>query len=366
MLMTAKPLNRAPSVASAVFLGLILALAPAPARADHPSVGLGSGVAGPIITIPASTLPAGKWAASARVEWISFRTFSDSQLVRFAENGVEAHSTASVASPSLSVAYSVTRTFTLGARLPYVARRDIREGHLEGTIGEVHHHGDSRGVGDLTVMGEFLVWEQERAKIAVITGVKAPTGRTTVGGADRLEAEHQPGSGSWDWLEGICWSGRVAFGSIDANMLTTFASQGAQETNLGTLFTYNASISAKVAGGHTHSHGAGAEGLGGESGTHPGGANPAGSEIGHDDHHHGGVGADLILELNGEARTRQKIAGVRDPNSGGNLVYLSPGVRFGPEQWSASFSFGVPILQNLNGTQHETDWRMLVGVGTSF
>ncbi|MGE5179708.1 MAG: hypothetical protein ACM3PF_11480 [Bacteroidota bacterium] len=339
MLMTAKPLNRAPSVVSAVFLGLILVLAPAPARADHPSVGLGSGVAGPIITIPASTLPAGKWAASARVEWISFRTFSDSQLVRFAENGIEAHSTASVASPSLSVAYGVTRTFTLGARLPYVARRDVREGHLEGTIGEVHHHGDSRGVGDLTVMGEFLVWEQERAKIAVITGVKAPTGRTTAGGADRLETEHQPGSGSWDWLEGICWSGQVGFGSIDANMLTTFASQGAQETNLGTLFTYNASISAKVAGGHTHSHGPGAE---------------------------GGVGADLILELNGEARTRQKIAGVRDPNSGGNLVYLSPGVRFGPEQWSASFSFGVPILQNLNGTQHETDWRILVGVGTSF
>jgi outer membrane putative beta-barrel porin/alpha-amylase len=349
MLETAKRLPllaSAASVASAVLLGLIPILAPVSARADHPSVGLGSGVAGPIITIPASTLPAGKWAVSARLEWISFHTFSDSQLVRFAENGVEAHSTASVTSPSLSVAYGVTRTFTLGARLPYVARRDIREGHLEGTIGEVHHHGDSRGVGDLTVMGEFLVWEQERAKIAVITGVKAPTGRTTVGGADRLETEHQPGSGSWDWLEGISWSGRVPFGSIDANMLTTFASQGAQETNLGTLFTYNASIAAKVAGGHEHHH----EGVEGGPGVK----------------HHDGVGADLILELNGEARTRQKIAGVRDPNSGGNLVYLSPGVRFGPERWSASFSFGVPILQNLNGTQHETDWRMLVGFGTSF
>ena len=361
MLRNAKPRDRA--LASAVSLAWILVLAPAPARADHPSVGLGSGVAGPIITIPASTLPAGKWAASARLEWISFHTFSDSQLVRFAENGIEAHSTASVTSPSLSVAYGVTRTFTLGARLPYVVRRDIREGHLEGTIGEVHHHGDSRGVGDLTVMGEFLVWEQERAKIAVITGVKAPTGRTTVGGADRLETEHQPGSGSWDWLEGICWSGRVPFGSIDANMLTTFASQGAQETNLGTLFTYNASISAKVAGGHEHHH-EGAEGGPREEsgGQGPGGAN-GGAEAGR---HHHGVGADLILELNGEARSRQKIAGVRDPNSGGNLVYLSPGVRFGPERWSASFSFGVPILQNLNGTQHETDWRMLAGVGTSF
>lgn len=336
-------------IAVSIALCLLAAALPAPARADHPSVGLGSGVAGPIVTIPAATLPAGKWTASFRVEWITFKTFSDSELVLLAENGTEAHSTKNVVSPSLSVAHGVTPTLTVGARLPYVTRRDIREGHLEGTTAEAHHHGDSRGIGDLTVLGEFLVWSRPSAKIALLTGIKAPTGRTTAGGDERLETEHQPGSGSWDFLEGIAWSARLPFGSFDANLLATFASEGAMETNLGTLLNYNAALSGKISGGVEHPH---AEGERARPHVHRHG----------EDH----VGADVILELNGESRSKVKIGGVEDPNSGGNLMYLSPGLRFGSQRWSVSTSVGFPLFQDVNGTQHETDWRLLAGFGMSF
>lgn len=322
------------------------ALAPRAVRADHPAVGLGSGVAGPVITIPADVLPAGKWAASGRVELISFHTFSDSELVRLAEGGVEAHSTRNVASPSLAVAYGVSRTFTAAARLPYLVRQDIREGHVEGTTAVAHHHGDSRGVGDLTLTGQFLVWERERFKVAALTGVKAPTGRTHVADAEgeRLETEHQPGSGSFDFLEGISGSARVPFGSLDANLLLVLATHGAQETTLGNLLHYNVAVSTKVAGAHEHHHAPGA----------PPHRDPA------------VVGADLILELNGESRAKERIGGITDPNSGGNLIYLSPGVRFGPPSWSVSISAGFPIVQDVNGTQHETDMRLLAGLGVSF
>jgi hypothetical protein len=38
-----------------------------------------------------------------------------------------------------------------------------------------------------------------------------------------------------------------------------------------------------------------------------------------------GPALDLVLELNGEWHDHQRIAGVNDPNSGGNVVFLSPG-----------------------------------------
>src|SRR5512132_2214001 len=107
---------------AALALALFSILAPGLASADHPAVGLGSGIAGPIVTIPAAMLPAGTWAASVRIEQISFHTFSDSELVRLAEAGTEVHSTRNVTSPSLSVAYGVKRNFTASARLPYVVR----------------------------------------------------------------------------------------------------------------------------------------------------------------------------------------------------------------------------------------------------
>lgn len=343
----ATPLRRSVLDAAWALCALLAAiLAPSIARADHPAVGFGSGIAGPIITIPAYTLPAGKWAASARVEHISFRTFSDSDLVALAAKGTDAHSTRNVTGPSVSVAYGVTPTFTLAARLPYVVRQDIREGHLEGTTAVAHHHGDSRGFGDIALTGQFLVLDRERAKVAALTGLKTPTGRTGVTDAEgeRLETEHQPGSGSFDFMEGVSGSARVPFGSLDANLLLVLATHGAQETTLGNLVNYNVAVSTKVSGAHEHHH---------APGTPP--------------HHDPSVvGADLILELNGESRAKERIGGITNPNSGGNLIYLSPGVRFGHESWSFSLSAGFPIAQDVNGTQHETDWRMLGGFGMSF
>lgn len=332
-----------------VFAG-IAASAARPARADHPAVGFGSGIAGPIITIPAAVLPAGTWAASARVEQISFQTFSDSELVRLAEQGTEAHSTRNVMSPSLSVAYGVTRTFTAAARLPYVARHDLREGHLEGTTAEAHDHGDSRGVGDLTVTGQLLLSERKRFTVVALGGLKVPTGRTGVTDAEgeRLETDHQPGSGSLDFMGGISGSARGPFGSLDANLLGTMATHGSQDATLGNLLQYNVSVSTKVVGRGVRPH-----------------AHPAG-EAARPHAHSGVVGADLILELNGESRSKQRIGGIDDPNSGGNLIYLSPGVRLGPETWSISLSAGFPIVQNVNGIQHETDLRLLGGFGISF
>jgi hypothetical protein len=75
---------------------------------------------------------------------------------------------------------------------------------------------------------------------------------------------------------------------------------------------------------------------------------------------------DLVLELNGEWHDHQRIGGVSDPNSGGNVVYLSPGFRVSMDKWSGFFSFGVPIVNDMYGVQAEPDWRILSGVTVNF
>ena len=79
-----------------------------------------------------------------------------------------------------------------------------------------------------------------------------------------------------------------------------------------------------------------------------------------------GPALDLVLEVNGEWHARQEIAGAKDPNSAGNVVFLSPGLRLSYDRWSSFVSVGVPIVNHLNGVQAEPDWRVLTGVGISF
>ena len=56
----------------------------------------------------------------------------------------------------------------------------------------------------------------------------------------------------------------------------------------------------------------------------------------------------------------------RDPNSGGNVIYLSPGFRLSMDEWSGFFSFGIPIVNDMYGVQAEPDWRILSGVTYNF
>jgi hypothetical protein len=79
-----------------------------------------------------------------------------------------------------------------------------------------------------------------------------------------------------------------------------------------------------------------------------------------------GPALDLVLEVNGEWHARQRFDAVSDPNSGGNVVFLSPGVRFSYERWSGFVSVGVPIVNDLIGIQAEPDWRVLTGMVVNF
>ncbi len=321
---------------------------PVPTRADHPSIGFGPGVAGPIVTVSADTLPAGHWTAGVRVEHGEFEALSDDKLKRLAAQGEDVHSVDAMTSIFVGGAYGVTDRLTVGAHIPYVVRENIREGHEEDGEPEVHDHGDSTGIGDVTVLGQYRFAGGSGGKwaAAAVLGVKAPTGETDEEDSDgqRFETEHQPGSGSWDTLFGLAANAHWELLSADASVLYTLATEGSQQTDLGDLLSYNLALSHRLER-VMHDHPAGA---------HQGGQ-----------HEH--LALDLVLELNGEWRQKQSIDGESDDNSGGHTLFLSPGARLTVNETVAGFlSVGFPIAQDLEGHQHRTDFRVILGVAAGF
>ncbi len=310
-----------------IFLFLVLLIS-GNTWAHHPTGGAGTEQAGPLKTISATTLERGKWAFALQTEFINFDRFSDTQLREFAENGKDVHSVDSVFHSVFGIGYGITDNFTLSVKGSYELLRNIREVHHEEPV-EVHNRGNSKGIGDLTILGQyrFVKIRESNFESSLLFGLRVPTGKTTVKdiSGERFETEFQPGTGSWDPLVGIAVTKIFGPFSLDANVLYTFATKGAQDTNLGDIFSYNAAFSYRVLKQRP-------------------------------------ISWDLIIEANGEWKQKQKINGIKDENSGENIIFISPGMRFSWKQWSAYLSVSFPVVQHLNGIQNKTDSRTIVGI----
>ncbi len=335
-------------------------------QAEHASVGLGGAAGSPINTESAVTLPDGRVSASLRAEYIRYDEFSDRRLA-----DSELHSVDALLSTSLGLAWGATDNLTLGVRIPFIQRYNAREAdhHVYEHGDDEHAHtdrivdlGDPDGLGDATLFGQYRFFQSADARthVAALFGVKVPTGDTRERAAryrdfprDRLDAGSQPGSGSWDGLLGVAATRFVGALSYDVSLLYSFADTGAQHTNLGDSFSYNAAVSYRLGGDRP--------------------ATPYNLVQTH--------AWDLILEVNGEWRDQEtEEAGGDDGhgddhdeegghanNHGGNLVYLSPGVRYlNKAGWGLALSVGIPVITNLNGTQVEPGYRLVTALNLSF
>ena len=345
-----------------------------PVLAHHPSGATSTGGAGPIGTISATTLDQGQGAAALFFEMVKINAFTDAQLKTFAGQHIHAHSLDAILAPTLVYAYGVTKDFTIIGRVPVIVREDIREGHHSHGPGgnSVDERGDSAGIGDVTLLGQYRFYNNRssQTEMAVLLGIKIPTGRSNLTDAlgERFETEFQPGSGSWDGLFGLAYTQRFGAWSFDANILYQLSTTGAQATDMGDRFLYNAAVSYRLFGSNSKAL----------SGRMNAGAPFAEQPMYHGGpkahHHHEeppapaprGPALDVVLELNGEWHGHQVIDGVTDANSGGNVLYLSPGVRYSVDKWSAFASVGFPIVNQVYGIQAEPDWRLLTGVAVSF
>lgn len=296
------------------------------------------------------TLDAGHWAAGLRFVFTRPERRSDAELTSLAEQDVDAHNTDYNFVGAVSLAYGVTHHLTVSAELPYVRRDHLREGTPSG----VENLGSVAGIGDLDLLAKYRLTDGPGWGFALVAGVKLPTGSTGNRGPDgeRLETEHQPGTGSWDPILGASTSVPLGPLALAASGLYQWSTRGAQRTQLGDRLNGGIALSYRFGGSglaHVPSH----------------------------DHHHGDEldehmerprsSWDAFVELGGEWEGRQNIDGEVDAASGGKWAWIAPGARFsGADGWSASAALALPIWQRIRSSHPVNRYRLTLSLGRAF
>ena len=331
-----------------------------PAFAHHAGGVGNTGGAGPINTISASTLEQSHAVAGVVIDYTRLNTLSDATLINATAAGLDGvHDLKTLQSFALVGAYGVTNDLTVSFHVPFVKRTGIRAAEADPNSGVIDllDHGGSDGFGDVSALGQYRFFNDRasQTEAAILFGLKAPTGPTDRRSRqdELLDAEFQPGSGSWDFSVGAAITHRAGPWSFDADVLYNVVAEGTQNTDLGDLFQYNFAVSYRLAnlgaaGAVPMFHGAHDSGGDGHAHTHIE-ANM-------------GPALDLVLELNGQWHDKQVSNGVSDENSGASTILVSPGVRVSVDRFSAFASVGIPVVNDFNGIQPDNDWHLPTGV----
>ena len=334
-----------------------LAFISTPALADHAGpTGVVSG--GGVTVVDPETLDAGAGAAAFRLTYTRPEQRSDEELAALAGQHIHAHNTDYNLNASVALAYGITDRLTVSAELPYVRRDNLREGehsHAGGTaVNEVVKLGDVAGIGDMSIFAKYRVTESGSAGFALIAGIKAPTGGTNRHdlAGDRLETEHQAGTGSWDPIVGA--SAGATLGPLQLSMsgLYQFSGNGAQDTRLGDRAQGGFALSYRFGPREDHHE-----------------------EVGEDHEHsahqhaaaHGHESLDTFVELTGEWEGRQTVNGVLEDASGGKSFWLTPGARFNSASgFSVAAALGIPVWQRIRASHPDNSHRFIVSLGHAF
>jgi hypothetical protein len=231
-----------------------------------------------------------------------------------------------------------------------VRRDDLREAD----DGEVQQLGNVAGIGDTSVLAKYRLTEGADFGFALIGGIKLPTASTHKHspGGERLETEHQPGTGSWDPIVGASASSPLGPVTLTASALYQFSGEGAQHSRLGN----------RLQGGMALSHRFGAQ---------------TSQHLESHNHHHGDEldehadvqhsSWDGFVELAGEWEGRQKIDGEIEEASGGKWFWLAPGVRFNAASgWSATAAVAIPVYQRIRPSHPDNSYRLTLALGRAF
>ena len=301
----------------------------------------GPGLAGPIITTPAFTLPKGTQFFGLGTNYTNFNTFSNTGLLNLGKHGEDIHQFKNIFTPSLSGGYGITDNFYLSFNLPYAFKFNQRV-----SDGPPINVGSSIGVGDLTLFSayRFLKREDINLHVAFLGGLKIPSGvrRDRDNQGFLFGADDQPGTGSWDPSIGLAVSKGFKYFSLTSNGLYKFSTQGTQHTTVGDIALFNLAAAHRVQANDRIINKVFPQHL-----------------LNRD------LYWDLILEGNGQwsEKSRTDIYGTHivDGNHGGVIIYISPGLRLiVNKKWITNLSVGLPVIEDLNNLQKGPNARLIL------
>jgi hypothetical protein len=201
-------------------------------------------------------------------------------------------------------------------RLPYNVK-EIRESPIDGPSTTNTSH----GIGDLeasALVGLAHTQGAHAVVLGTVLGFTAPTGSNDKGSdvtGERLDEHLQPGAGAWSGTAGLNFAITLGRSGIaDASVIGRLNGTNAHDYRYGNALLFNA--------GYT-------------------------SPFKH--------GLRLLAQINGRTAERDQVeTGTLDANTGGTVVYVSPGLR-----WQTGLGIDVegavqiPALESLYGIQDE-------------
>jgi hypothetical protein len=231
------------------------------------------------------------------------------QNVQHEENGAESQRQNSL---QLVFNYGLSGRLQLMAAVPYSFNRISSAGEPVNTNG----FGDP----ELTLIAHAGSLFGNRVRLGLISGVRLPLGSTNEknDSGELLDQHAQSGTGAWAGTFGV----QAAFGSTVLPLFLSTSYQvnasNDQDFRYGNVWRFNFAAQRSL-----------------------------------------GSTVDLVGEINGRYAQRDRVGDVRDPDSGGTVVYFSPGVRLNlVSNLSLRIQSQVPVVEELHGVQNEkTNFR---------
>lgn len=233
----------------------------------------------------------------------------------------------------LTFVWGATRDLTLGITQPFLQRR-LR---FDGPDGERQVIA-ADGPGDLMAVGVYRFFrrdvERSTTQVSLLGGLKLPSGATDIEDSNlprltgsqgtRLPPSLQLGSGSVDGIVGLAGFHNMDRLSFYADVQGKLNTEGAQDFQAGNGVFYDLTADYVLL--------------------------PQRNMF-------------VLLELNGISTSRAEQAGRTVRDSGGQLLFISPGLQYLPLPYLIlEASVQVPIYRDLNGRQLAPDWSVVVGV----
>jgi len=234
---------------------------------------------------------------------------------------------------SQTVVYGLTEKASVILTIPFLSKE------LDATTDGIRTSRGDAGVGDLLLLGKYRVYTRDypaaTSRFSVVAGTDLPTGQS--GDADargKLPRDLQLGSGSADPLVGGAYTWQDLNGEWDVSLTYQFNTT-ANTFEFGDVLTYTVAYQRRVWPIKLPERRLYAQ-------------------------------WNVVLEANGQWEQKAKSHGGRVDNTGGHLLFLSPGLQVATKHFVAETSIQLPVLQNLTGNQVEPDFTLVGSIRVTF
>lgn len=220
--------------------------------------------------------------------------------------------------------YGLTERLAFSLTAPYIDKEQkSTSAGISSTISD-------SGIGDISLLSKYRIWSKdlpgEARRISLIGGLELPTGDD--------KAQLKLGSGSVDPITGILFTNQSLAQEFDVDLTYQFNTK-ASNYEFGDMFKYNIGYQRRVWPWILP-----------EKGVY--------SQV------------NLVLELNGEYAQKDKSNGSIVKDSGGNTLFLSPGLQLAAKRWVLETSMQLPIIQDLSGSQLKIDYTIVTSLRLTF